>query len=217
MTAKRAESFDQTVLPLSFFLRPAEDVARDLLGRLVVCRIEGVETAIRIVETEAYLGIEDPASHAWGNRRTKRTRTLFREGGCAYVYLIYGLHNCLNAVTGGEGEAGAVLMRAGEPTRGASEMIRRRGLSEPVRAGAIAGGPGRFCQAMGIDRSLDGVALNSGVLSIRAGGPVGPDRVVRGSRIGIDYAGDAVAWPLRFGIADNDHLSRRMPQQDRDG
>ena len=96
-------------LPRSFYVRPPETVARDLLGRHVVRSTDGVELALRIVETEAYLGSSDPASHAWNGRRTARNESLYLPGGHAYVYLIYGIHHCLNAVTGLEGEGGAVL------------------------------------------------------------------------------------------------------------
>jgi DNA-3-methyladenine glycosylase len=102
-----------------FFLRDAESVARDLLGRYLVRSLEGERCAVaQIVEAEAYLGAGDPASHAFGNRRTARTRTMFRRGGVAYVYLIYGMHHCLNVVVGPEGEAGAVLLRGAEPIEG---------------------------------------------------------------------------------------------------
>lgn len=109
-------------LPLSFYRRPAETVARDLLGRYLVRELGGERLVLRLVETEAYLGAPDRASHAWGGRRTQRNESLYLPGGHAYVYLIYGMHYCLNAVTGKKDEGGAVLLRAGEPVEGAERM-----------------------------------------------------------------------------------------------
>jgi len=115
-------------LPLSFYRRPAEEVARDLLGRWLVRELDGGRLVLRLVEVEAYLGAPDRASHAWGGRRTPRNESLYLPGGHAYVYFIYGMHWCLNAVTGERGVGSAVLIRAGEPVEGEERMMENRGL-----------------------------------------------------------------------------------------
>lgn len=198
-------------LPRAFHQRDAETVARDLLGRFLVRRRDGTRLALKIVETEAYLGEGDRASHAWRGVPTNRTATLFRTGGRAYVYLIYGLHHLFNVVAGPRGEGLAVLVRAGEPVQGGEEMAANRGLAWPAREGAIAGGPGRLARALAIDRSHDGMLLGRGELAITRGEPVPASRVVVGPRIGVDYAGEAASWPLRFAVNGNRHVSRPYP------
>lgn len=198
-------------LPAEFFRRPAEAVARDLVGRYVVRRLDGRRSVLRIVETEAYLGEVDRASHAWNGRRTARTAALFREGGRAYVYFVYGMHHMLNAVTGDRSDGTAVLIRAGEPVEGAQEMARRRALQGRVRSGQIAGGPARLCQALAIDLALNGCALQRGLLTIAAGRPAASERIVAGARIGVAYAGEHAAWPLRFAEEGNEEVSRPWP------
>jgi DNA-3-methyladenine glycosylase len=207
-------------LPLSFYRRGAEEVARDLLGRYLVRRAaagggpgEGGELLVlRLVEVEAYLGAPDRASHAWGGRRTPRNASLYLPGGHAYVYFIYGMHWCLNAVTGEADAGAAVLLRAGEPVAGEETMRRHRGLAAAPRPGDLAGGPGKLCQALGVDRAFDGLRLDQGPLQLAAGEPVAPGRVAAGPRIGIAYAGEAAAWPLRFAVAGNPHVSRPRPE-----
>lgn len=196
-------------LPEDFFRRDVDEVARDLLGRYLVRSVGGGRRLVlRLVEVEAYRGEGDRASHARNGPVTARSRRLYREGGRAYVYLIYGMHYCLNVVTGTERDGSAVLLRAGEPVEGAEEMARNRGLVLPARPGALAGGPGRLCQALGVDGSFDGRELWRGELVIARGEPVGDRQVVTGPRVGVDYAGEAAGWPLRFAIADNPHVSR---------
>ncbi|MBV8202933.1 MAG: DNA-3-methyladenine glycosylase [Acidobacteria bacterium] len=202
-------------LPLAFYRRPAEEVARELLGRYLVRRSEGAGGAgeplvLRLVEVEAYLGAPDRASHAWGGRRTARNASLYLPGGHAYVYFIYGMHWCLNAVTGEAGTGGAVLLRAGEPLAGEERMRRNRGLAA-ARPGDLAGGPGKLCRALGIDRAFDGLRLDRGLLQLAAGEPVAPGEVAAGPRIGVAYAGEAASWPLRFAIRGNPHVSRPRP------
>ncbi len=194
-------------LPLRFYRRPTELVARELLGRFIVREIEGERLVVRIVETEAYLGGPDRASHAWGGRRTARNECLYLPGGHAYVYFIYGMHFCLNVVTEGADLGSAVLIRAGEPVEGLERMLARRGLAR-ARPGDVAGGPGRLCKALGIDRADDGVRLDCGALRIVEGEPVAPEEIAVGPRVGIGYAGEAVAWPLRFAIRGHPHVSR---------
>lgn len=198
-------------LPVSFYRRPSEEVARDLLGRWLVHEVGGERLVLRLVETEAYLGAPDRASHAWGGRRTARNESLYLAGGHAYVYFIYGMHWCLNAVTGEAGVGSAVLLRAGEPVEGEARMVAQRRLPRPPRAGDIAGGPGKLCQALAIDRALDGAPLDRPPLFIAPGEPVLDAAVAAGPRIGVDYAGEAAAWPLRFALRDNLHVSRPRP------
>ncbi|HEX2251741.1 MAG TPA: DNA-3-methyladenine glycosylase [Thermoanaerobaculia bacterium] len=197
-------------LPPAFYRRPAEVVARDLLGRLLVHEVGGERLVLRLVETEAYLGAPDAASHAAGGRRTARNESLYLPGGHAYVYLIYGLHFCLNAVTGEADVGSAVLLRAGEPLAGEASMRAHRGFPDErrVRPGDVAGGPGKICHALGIDRTLDGVPLAGGSLWIGAGEALAPEAIAAGPRVGVDYAGEAAAWPLRFAEAGNPHVSR---------
>ncbi len=198
-------------LPRRFHQRDAEVVARELLGRFLVRHVGGRRLALRIVETEAYLGEGDRASHAWRGVATRRTATLFRAGGCAYVYLVYGLHHLFNVVAGSAGDGMAVLVRAGEPVEGGARMAANRGVGWPAPAGALAGGPGKLAQALDIDRRHDGLDLAGGEVTIARGEPVEAARIAVGPRIGVDYAGEAAAWPLRFAVAGNPHVSRPHP------
>jgi DNA-3-methyladenine glycosylase len=200
-------------LPLSFYRRPAEEVARDLLGRWLVRELAGERLVLRLIETEAYLGTPDRASHAWNGRRTPRNESLYLPGGYAYVYFIYGMHFCLNAVTGEADIGSAVLLRAGEPVEGEERMRENRGWSRPPRPGDLAGGPGKLCQALAIGRELDGVLLDRPPLWIARGEPVEPAEVVAGPRIGVDYAGEAAQWPLRFAVRGNRHVSKPWPSE----
>ncbi len=228
-----------SVLPLDFYQRPVEEVARDLLGRHLERRLGGARLVLRIVEVEAYLGVGDRASHAWRGRPTARTRTLFGPAGRAYVYFVYGMHHCLNAVTGEAGIGAAVLIRAGEPIAGRGRMLALRGLAGAARSwqpgprrplgegspnegigaarwrvmrpGLVAGGPARLCQALAVDRGLDGASLRGSDLRITAGTPVVFGEVVVGPRVGVAYAGEAARWPLRFAIRGNRHVSRPPP------
>lgn len=198
-------------LPLSFYRRPAEEVARDLLGRYLVRELEGERLVLRLVETEAYLGSPDRASHAWGGRRTQRNESLYLPGGHAYVYFIYGMHYCLNAVTGEADMGSAVLLRAGEPVEGEERMVENRGWAAKVRPGDLAGGPGKLCQALAIGRELDGVLLDRSPLYVAKGEPVAAEEIVASPRIGVAYAGEAALWPLRFSVRGHPHVSKPRP------
>ena len=189
-------------LPLRFYARDTVQVAKGLLGRLLVSTIGGRRCVARIVETEAYVGPHDPACHAAGWRRTPRNEVLYGEPGLAYVYFTYGMHWCVNVVTEREGFPAAVLLRALEPLEGLATMRRRRHI---VAAELLAAGPARLTQALGIDRRRNGHTLTEPPLWIAAGAPVGPRRVVAGPRIGIRVAAD---WKLRFYIRDNPCVSR---------
>ena len=180
------------MLPVSFFQRPTDAVARDLIGRILVSAAGGQRTVGRIVETEAYLGHRDPASHGYANRRHARNETLYAAAGTWYVYLSYGVHWCANLVCERETNAGAVLLRALEPLEGIDRMRRRRGGVERDRL--LASGPGRLTQAFGIDQGLDAMFMRKSSVVILARDPV--DTAVEVShRIGITKAVD---WPLRF-------------------
>jgi DNA-3-methyladenine glycosylase len=195
-------------LPRSFFARSTVEVARDLLGALV-CRAtrEGL-TAGRIVETEAYGGPEDLASHARAGV-TRRTLPMFGEVGHAYVYLVYGMHQCLNVVAhAAPAAAGAVLLRAVEPVTGVELMRTRRGRAADPDA-RLGSGPARLCQALAVDRSLDAHDLTSGEGLWLAGGDSVPDSdVAVGRRIGVDYAGVWSDRPWRFWLGGNRSVSR---------
>lgn len=187
------------VLPRGFYQRPTEEVARDLLGKLLVRTTPDGIAAVRIDEVEAYLGVDDPACHTYRGRRTSRNETMWGEAGFAYIYLVYGIHSCLNAVTVGEGAPEAVLIRGGRVVTGRESVRRRRGVRVP--SGRWADGPGKLCQALDITRALDGTDL-CGVadgLSIRGDGYlVDAASVCSLPRIGVEYAGGAARWPLRF-------------------
>jgi len=174
-------------------------VARDLLGKIVVRESAGRVVAVRLTEVEAYLGIEDRACHTYGGRRTPRTETMWGEAGRAYIYLIYGIHHCLNVVTVGEGTPEAVLIRGAEPIAGLDEIRRRRG--SRVSCGNLLNGPGKLCQAMDLTRQENGLDLceSTGILSLRTDGRTIPEgQVERLPRVGVDYAAEAAAWPLRL-------------------
>ena len=197
-------------LPMRFFQRDAETVARELLGRYLVRRLnDGTRLIVRLVETEAYLGAPDRASHAWNGRRTPRNEALYRPGGYFYVYFTYGMHYCANVVTGDDTNGEAVLLRAAEPVEGVETMIQNRCFARTPRPGDIAGGPAKLCQALAIDRALDGIRLGctTGV-SILEGAPVSDAKTATGPRVGIGYADEAVHWPLRFAIAGHSEMSR---------
>ena len=189
-------------LPRPFYLRSPRAVARDLLGCIVISRLGGAVTAGRIVETEAYLGAEDAASHA-AIRPIAARAMLYGDGGYAYVFRIYGMHYCLNAVTRPAGRAGCALIRALEPLTGLRAMARRRGV--PHDSADLANGPGKLAQALGITDAQNGADLVRGPLVI---GPPDAPRdftIAAGPRIGITRA---TALPLRFWIRGNRFVSR---------
>jgi DNA-3-methyladenine glycosylase len=189
-------------LPVAFFRRPTEVVAQELLGMVVVSTAGDELTTARIVETEAYLGYDDPASHGYRHRRNARNQALFGPPGSWYVYLSYGMHWCANLVCQKTGLASAVLLRALEPLDGLEVMRRRRG---PVPDRELCSGPGKLCQALGITRDLDGRRIaESNVLVHRRSNEENTIAVT--SRIGITKAAD---WPLRFVVAGSPWLSRK--------
>ncbi len=186
------------VLPREFYARPTGEVARELLGKVIV---HG-PTAGRIVEAEAYLGVNDRAAHAFRGV-TERTRVLFGPPGHAYVYFIYGMHECLNIVAEPEHSAGCVLIRAVEPLTGIALMKRRRPAARSVRD--LTSGPGKLTRALGITRRHYGADLTSGDLTVRRFHDEPAFEIEVTPRIGITHCAD---WPLRFVIAGNPFVSR---------
>jgi DNA-3-methyladenine glycosylase len=187
------------VIAKRFYQRPTEIVARDLLGKLIVRELPDGAVAVRLTEVEAYLGIDDPACHTFGGRRSARNESMWGDAGRAYVYLIYGVHHCFNLVTVGRGVGEAVLVRAGTPITGLDLIRRRRGPT--VRDRALTDGPGKLCQALGINRELDGFdvsARGSGVWLCDDGVVVEDEDVKRCPRVGVASAGGAARWPLRW-------------------
>jgi DNA-3-methyladenine glycosylase len=190
------------VLPASFYARPTTEVARRLLGQVLVSTIGGRRTAGRIVETEAYVGPDDPACHGYHARRTRRNASLFAPPGTAYVYFTYGMHWCLNAVTEAPGFPAAVLIRALEPVAGLATMRRRRG-AVPDRE--LCSGPARLCEALGVTGHDDGVSLTRGRLRVLRNPSRQRFGIIVTPRIGITRAAD---WPLRFLVEDSPWVSR---------
>jgi DNA-3-methyladenine glycosylase len=180
-------------LPRAFFDRDTVQVAHELLGTHLVHVVGGVERVGRIVEVEAYLGPHDLAAHS-ARGLTPRTRVMFGPPGHAYVYLIYGMHWCMNVVTQPEGHAAAVLLRALEPVKNLEGRTQ---------------GPGLLCRAMGVTGAQHGQDLARGSLYITPGSAAAAPRIVKRPRIGVDYAGHWARRLLRFYIAGNPFVSRR--------
>jgi DNA-3-methyladenine glycosylase len=193
-------------LPRAFYARPTIEVAEELLGAVLV-HLEGeAMAAARIVETEAYFGLDDRASHGYGGV-TPRNRVMYGPPGHAYVYYIYGNHDMLNVVTEPEGVPAAVLIRAAEPLIGLATMARRRGGSLGGTAGMLMNGPGRLCRAMGITRALNGADLTAegGPLYVAARSGPRP-HIVRTTRIGITHDRERLQ---RYYVDGNAFVSRR--------
>ncbi len=183
-------------LSLDFYQRDTIEVARDLIGKVLVHQLpSGQRLAGHIVETEAYLGVNDPAAHSFGGRRTPRTEPMFWRAGHSYIYFIYGVHFCFNVVTADEGVPEAVLVRA----------------LAPVDDGELsANGPGKLCKALQLGRSENALDLcvSEKLWLEDRGFLVEPGRLADGPRIGIGDHLDHIHWPLRFGLRDHPALSR---------
>ncbi|APF17349.1 3-methyladenine DNA glycosylase [Caldithrix abyssi DSM 13497] len=195
-------------LTQDFYLRgDVAQIARMLLGKVLVSEIEGIRTAGIIVETEAYSGKNDRASHAYKNRRTERTRVMYEEDGRAYVYLIYGMYHLLNVVTNRAGKPDAVLIRAIEPLEGVEHMMARRKQKRVIPD--LTNGPGKLTRALGITLAHYGVYLSGDLLWIEDRGiALPPHFITAGPRIGIHYAGEDAARPWRFWVKDNPFVSK---------
>ncbi len=201
------------ILPRDFYNRDTELVAREMLGAILQCRTADGTTTGMIVETEAYVGEHDPACHAAAGL-TRRTAPLYERPGISYVYFIYGVHWCFNAVTRETGLPGAVLVRALQPLTGLDLMVERRDMQDSRTN--LTNGPGKLCVALGIDGSMNGVSLQRGPLVIREGASIPDDAVGVGPRIGITKAAD---WPLRYTIKGNPWVSglRKSAKKDQPG
>lgn len=199
-----------SIIPLSYYQK--DDVvalSKALIGKyLLTClEPENVITGGMIIETEAYHGVEDKASHAYGNRRTKRTETLFLEGGRAYVYLCYGMHALFNVVTNITGVPHAVLIRALEPEIGIEVMQKRRKKNQ--RLSTLTAGPGSLCQALGITRIHNNLLLNGNSIWLEDRNITIPEEyILTSARIGIDYAGEDALKPWRFILRSDDFFRR---------
>ena len=187
-----------------FYARPTLQVAPALLGQVLVRHVDGVRLAARIVETEAYVGEDDPACHA-AHGRTPRTAVMYGPPGFTYVYFTYGMHHCLNVVTGREGFPAAVLIRAAEPLDGIEWMRARRGVA---RAELLASGPARLAQAFGLTREHSGLTLLEGPLGIERGARRAGESLGVSGRIGIRVA---TTHPWRFYLEGNPHVSKARP------
>jgi len=190
------EALDLREAPRAFYRRPTATVARDLVGAYLARRWRGQWFGARIVETEAYVGPEDAAAHSFAGRRTTRVEPMYADGGHLYVFLVYGMHNCANVVTRAAGDPQAVLLRAAEGPAGA-----------PAR---LLAGPGKLTAALGITVAATGAdLLGGGDLRVFRRPRGARPRIGVSPRVGVDYAGDASGWPLRFFDLDSTAVSGR--------
>jgi DNA-3-methyladenine glycosylase len=179
-------------------------IAKQLLGKILVTQLNGVRTSGIITETEAYVGVNDKASHAWNNRRTKRTEIMYMPGGVAYVYLCYGIHYLFNVITHVADVPHAVLIRALEPLDGIDEMKARYGKAPPL----FTAGPGSLSKALGINSILNGASLTGNTIWIEDAEEIPENMIVTGSRVGVQYAGDDAYLPYRFSIKNSKWVSK---------
>ena len=195
-------------LPLDFYIRTdVLQVARDLLGKVLVTEFDGLRTSGRISEVEAYRAPDDRACHAWNNRCTPRTQVMFEEGGRAYVYLCYGIHHLFNVVTAPKGTAHAILIRAIQPVEGVDIMLERRKATRQTPT--LTSGPGSLAQALGLTTRWTGQSLitpDSPIWLEDHGETIPPEKIIATKRIGVDYAGECAAWEWRFLIIDHIQL-----------
>jgi DNA-3-methyladenine glycosylase len=196
------------ILPDSFYQRPdVVAIAKELLGKVLVTNFDGQYTSGLIVETEAYRGAGDKASHAFGNRRTSRTEVMYGHGGVAYVYLCYGIHHLFNVVTNVEHVPHAILIRAVEPLEGIEIMLERR-RKEKLQPNLTAG-PGAMSEALGIKTKHTGLNLQGPEIFIEDRGRKTPrSTIVSATRVGVAYAQEDALLPYRFYIKDNKYVSK---------
>ncbi|WP_214226791.1 DNA-3-methyladenine glycosylase [Pedobacter sp. B4-66] len=195
-------------LPFSFYQNTdVNDLAVQLLGKLLFTRVDGELTGGMIVETEAYNGVEDKASHAYGGRFTDRTKVMYEEGGLSYVYLCYGIHYLFNVVTASKGTPHAVLIRGIEPFEGIDVMLRRRNMVSLKPN--ITAGPGALSKALGINKSLNARDLLGDEIWIEDDGLIfGEDQIVASARVGVDYSEDHALLPWRYYVKGNKFVSK---------
>jgi DNA-3-methyladenine glycosylase len=199
------------VLGREFYNRDSIEVAKELLGKVLVRRIGEERIAARIVETEAYMGIVDKAAHSYGGKRTPRVEVMYGGPGFAYVYFIYGMYYCFNIVTREEGTPQAVLIRAAEPIENLDLMARNRfqkpyGQLNNSQIKGLTNGPGKLCRALSIDKGLNGEDMCGSGLFLEADDDAGFN-IVTAKRVGIDFAGEAKDYPWRFYIKNNKYVS----------
>lgn len=193
-------------LSRDFYLRTdVLQIAKELLGKVIVTKFDGIYTAGRIVETEAYAGIIDKASHAYNNRRTNRTEIMFGTGGVSYVYLCYGIHHLFNVVCNTKNNPDAVLIRGIEPLEGIDAMLTR--FNKQTFDTTIGRGPGNASKALGILTHQSGISLQSKQLYLADDGTT-DFTIVTSKRIGVDYAAEHALWPYRFFINGNAYVSK---------
>ncbi len=201
------------ILPRTFYKRDPLTVAKELLGKVVIHETAEGKMAGRIVETEAYRGPEDKASHAYQGLRTKRTETQFGEKGHAYIYLIYGMYHCFNVTAGNvPGKPEAILMRALEPIEGIELMAKLRPQAKG-NVGKLANGPSKLCTALALSKSQNGSDITKKPLYIEDAPNVTSKDIVVATRIGVDYAGEWKTMPWRFYIRDNPYVSTKLKQK----
>ncbi len=189
-------------------------IAKTLIGKILVTKFNNIETTGRIVETEAYNGVIDKASHAWNGRRTARTEIMFGDAGMAYVYLCYGIHHLFNIVTNAKNTPHAVLIRALEPLTGIDTMLKRRGKKKPDTT--LSSGPGNVSKALGISTKHSGTNLLDNIMYIADDGyKVTNKQIVATPRIGVDYAGADGSLPYRFILKGNIYVSGRSQQREK--
>lgn len=200
------------MLNQSFYTRSSVvTIARELLGKLLVTTFDGMLTAGRIVETEAYNGVADKASHAWNGRRTNRTEIMYAMGGTSYVYLCYGIHHLFNIVTNVQDSPHAVLIRGVEPITGVDVMLKRVGKQKADFT--LTRGPGNVSKALGIYTHHTGIDLQKGeIFVVDDGYRLKKAQIMATPRIGVDYAGEDAQLPYRFIIKDNPYVSGKKPQ-----
>ena len=195
-------------LSQSFFMKKTSRVAEDLLGCYLVRTIRGKKLVGRIIETEAYLGMNDPCCHSFKGLRTRRTQTMYLPGGHSYIYFTYGMYYCFNVVTGGIKEPEAVLIRAIQPVQGLSEMKKNRNREQLTE---LCSGPGKLCQALNITKSLNAADLSrEGKIYIAKGRKLNP--IELDSRVGLPWHEDSAYWFLRFYIKNNPFVSLKKNQ-----
>ncbi len=196
------------ILPESFYRRgDVLKIARELLGKVLVTTVDGVLTSGIITETEAYAGIADRASHAYGGRRTNRTETMYAGGGVAYVYLCYGIHHLFNVVTNGQDTPHAILIRALQPLDGIEAMLARR--NKTALQPSLTAGPGALSDAMGIRTIHTGLSLQGPLIFIEDRNiKVRKADIVAATRVGVAYAREDALLPYRFHIRDNPFVSK---------
>jgi len=185
-------------LDLSFYTRDdVIKISKDLLGKTLCTNIDNKRTSAIITETEAYAGVDDKASHAYKGRRTQRTEIMFRQGGCAYIYLCYGMYSLFNVVTNIENIPHAVLIRGAVAIDGIETMLQRAGKKKP--SDNLLSGPGKLSKAMGLHFSLTGISLLDDVVWIEDNGIIIPQKnIIATPRIGVDYAEEDALLPYRF-------------------